>query len=306
VIYNKISNDLVTRYLRLYKQPYQGSKPDKATRLETYFQVQAARRTIRLSLCDICDAHSDSELPTCAFCGDAAPVKDPGEIIVLPARRAPQNLDEAIQELHECAQRHWGNVYRAGELLKQIRDQQLWRERIDERGKEVYGGYLEFVAEEVGIRSAYATRLVRIVENFSEEDVAKWGISRLSFAARLPENDREKFIKETAHIPTKNLPAVVKSKKLMDDFPEMSGKSVIAKVPIGRTLAKLYVKGGRLSRVGIPEEPAKSIEQRPFTMVRLPDDLWIRIDIKRAPDGSGDLVAAVQFRQGTEFNWPPE
>jgi hypothetical protein len=296
----KVVDSLVTQHLRQYKQSTHGGRIERAQRLETYFQVQSARNTIKLSHCDICDGLSDSTLSACPYCGDAAPVEghaQPGEITVRPAASLSP-LDQVLDELKACARTCLLNLYRTGELLKRIRDQQLWKQRRNDQGRPVYRGYLDFVAAEVGFQAAYATRLIRIVENFSQEDLEQYGVSRLNVAASLPADERQAFVEETRSLPTKDLPAAARRRTGMEEFPEMTGKTIMCKLPIGRVLARLYARPTPRSRVGVPEEPAKSLQQRPFTMVRLPNDLWLRIDIKRAPDQSGDLVAGVQLRQG--------
>lgn len=285
----------------MYGLAQHGKLIDQVQRLDAHLRVLAIGNRIRLSHCDICDSFGDSTLPCCPFCGDEAPVDgrvvDLQEIEVVPVKTASvSRLDAVLQELNQCARAHWKNIYTTGQLLKQIRDEELWRERVDQHGQSVYRGYLGFVAKEVGIKQAYATRLIRVVERFSEAEVGQWGIQRLHVAARLPESKRTKFLESTAHLPATQLASTVDTG--MNGWPRMKGKAVVARVPLGRVLARMSARPNRTARVGVPQDDAVSIEQGPWAMVQVSDDLWVRVAVRRAPDGSGALVAAVSFHQG--------
>jgi hypothetical protein len=83
----------------------------------------------------------------------------------------------------------------------------------------------------------------------------------------------------------------------------MTGKESVVKLPMGRVLARLYAKPDKTDRVGVPKALALSLEQRPWTQVRLGDsDVWLRMEIKRALDETGSLVASFTLRRGTPMH----
>lgn len=298
--FDQVRKELVRNELRRLKLPLRGTVTDLAARLESHYQLQAAAHNVTLAQCDRCDGQSDAELPACPFCGDSEPVQAPSKEIVVHEVDAPASpLDEVVAELRECAQRHWSNVYRTGVLLRRIRDEELWKERRTPDGRLAYNGYLGFVEDVIGMKAANVTRVIKVVENYSQEEVGKWGIARLSVSTRLPVENRQAFLERTAEVPTRQLAAeATRERDPQADHPATTGPPVIAKVHTGLVTAPLWRRRGRASRVGVPEAPAISLEQRPWAQVQVGEDLWVHANVKRSLDDEGRLVLVLDVRKG--------
>jgi hypothetical protein len=313
------ARDLVDRYLRYYKLNPLGSLAERCLRLQARFQAMAAARQVQLSACDRCGGQSDAALPACPFCGEGGlvgasiPASDGA---VAPALAAPavvadaeggtpaERLARCMAELARCARAHRANLYTVGRLLRQIRDEELWRHRFDGRGQPLYTGYLAFVEAEVHVHRQQATKLIRCVEEFTAEQFEAWGASRLYFSLQLPEAERGRFLEQTRAVPCAQLVAEAARRRQPPDpagpwarMPQ--GKRVVAAVPLGQVVARLYARPTRNYPVGVVTRDAVSLEDDPWTQVQITDDLWLRITLRRVADETGALAVGVEVRQGT-------
>lgn len=313
-----VNRDIVDRYLRYYKLNPMGGLAERCMRLQTRFLTMAASHEIQLAECDECGGRSDSALPICPFCGEGGTIvagaPDPElppqvldvsstSIVVSEVDGATpsERLDRCMSELAACASVHRSNIYRVGCLLRQIRDEELWRHRFDGRGLPLYNGYAAFIEAEVHVSRQQAVKLIRCVEEFKPEEFEKWGASRLYFSLRLPEDERKKFLEETSTVPQAQLAEHANKRKVPDSgpFPSMpKSKRVVQAIPLGHVTARLYARPTRNHPVGVVTRDAVSLSDDPWTQIQITDDLWVRLTIRQLTDGTGALAIGFELRQG--------
>jgi len=318
---SRVHRDTVDRYLRYYKLNPMGGLADRCMRLQTRFTTLAASHEIQLSECDGCGGRSDAALPVCPFCGEGGllgpdsaepelpplgPDTETTAIVVATVEGATpaERLDRCMSELATCARVHRSNLYRVGCLLRQIRDEELWRHRFDGRGLPLYTGYAAFIESEVHVTRQQAVKLIRCVEEFPPEEFEKWGASRLYFSLRLPEHERGKFLEETKDLPKDELAAQANQRKKTvaesGPFPRMpKSKRVVQVIPLGHVIARLYARPTRNHPVGVATRDAVSLTDEPWTQIQITDDLWARLTVRQLTDGTGALAIGFELRQGT-------
>lgn len=305
MIAERLEARVVDFYTGHYKLQPRGTLLDRAISLESHFEVlKAGNRIEQLAQCDQCEGKSDARLPACPFCGDGAPVEaaETKEITVTPVEPATE-LDKVLEELAQCARVHRSNIYRTGCLLRRIRDEELWQQRVDGEGKQLYSGYLEFVKVEVKIKRAWASRLVSLVEQFSEQQFEEWGATRLYLSSKLPVDERQKALEAGKGQSTREFEETVRDRSRSSQgnpWPKLeSTQKSMQSVPLGRVTTRLYARPTKEGPVNAPTEEAQGIEQQPFGMVQITENLWARITIKRSVDGTGVLVAGFELRTGS-------
>jgi hypothetical protein len=298
-------------YFRRYNVSAQGSVVERADRLQAHFEVLQARGHVEIVRCDRCEGRSDRALPLCPFCGCTEPVIEKTATTVEPEAPAAEStelapvptgaiadLDLAVQELRGCVRFAVKNAYRMGQLLRRIRDEGLWQLRVDDDGLPKYHGFHQFVGLEIGVKHAYTNRLISVCEVFSEQDIEKFGITRLSVALRLTESERHKWLEDTQQLPARGpeLAQAARKPSGATGFPEMNGRRVVARVPVGRVVVPMYQRPTVPTRVGAPTEMAQSFDQDPWTRIQLDKDLHLAISLKRAR--TGQIKAVVEIREG--------
>jgi len=325
IIMERVHRDTVDRYLRYYKLNPQGGLAERCMRLQTRFNILAEGHEIQLAGCDSCGGQSDAALPVCPFCGEGGLIGPESDAPDLPPNARDivttaisvstvegstpvERLDRCMSELAVCAKVHRSNLYRVGCLLRQIRDEELWRHRFDGRGLPLYAGYSAFIETEVHIARPQAVKLIRCVEEFSPEEFERWGASRLYFSLRLPEKERTKFLEQTSGVPVAQLAEEAasqqtrKREKEVNDsgpFPRMpKSKRVVQAIPLGHVIARMYARPPRNHPVGVVTRDAVSLQDEPWTQIQITDDLWARLTIRQLTDGTGALAIGFELRQG--------
>jgi|GEM_PF-7070217 hypothetical protein len=314
---DRVHQETLNRYLRYYKLNPMGGLAEKCLRLQTRFHTLAASHEIQLSECDGCGGRSDAALPVCPFCGEGGLIEQDAPDPTLPdspdtattaivlstveGATPGERLDRCLSELAACAKVHRSNLYRVGCLLRQIRDEELWRERFDGRGLPLYTGYAAFVESEVHVSRQQAVKLIRCVEEFQPEEFERWGASRLYFSLRLPEYERKKFLEETSNVPQAQLAGQANKRKTPENgpWPRMpKSKRVVRAIPLGQVIARLYARPPRNHPVGVVTKDAVSLADDPWTQIQITDDLWARLTIRQLTDGTGALAVGFELRQG--------
>lgn len=227
---------VITEYLRLYGLELMGDAVKCAERLNRYFIDKATSENIQLAQCTECSYYSDAKLDQCPFCGDREGIIDidtdpksvklailnPGEGLVSPVNveeidhlekpiYSEKDLDKIVDEIRVCSRMAAEQIYRVGKLITTIKDLNLWKCRLDARGKHKYSGLYDCIEQETGIKKAYAHRLLGVVREFSEDQLKEYGVTRLAFAVRVPEDRRTDFLEEAKQTKTegKNLKNLV-------------------------------------------------------------------------------------------------
>jgi hypothetical protein len=199
--------DRVTEHLVQLGLNTHGNLKERSDRLEAFYQEQHSARGIELAICDGCDRHSDGALHACPFCGDSEPVQPypDGIIPTTPTKMKYSlykvgHLDDAVESIRQSVKVAQSKVYEAAKTLQLIKEEQLWRFRLDEHGKLKYKDFYAFTRAELGISKSYACRIIRVVSEYNPSDIKRFGVNRLDVSLRLPEKRRPKFLNEAERI----------------------------------------------------------------------------------------------------------
>ncbi len=172
-----------------------------------------------LADCDNCHGISATELPECPYCGvgEEDDSKEPeqkvepeagsnGSKAIVPAKPAElANFKEKIAELNEKVKRvhdlktaavicYWD----IGKAVYEIYVNQLYKVRVDDECKARYKSFDKFSDVELGISGQHARNFMDVALAFTRDQVAKFGVTKLLLATKIPEEDRQRLIEKMA------------------------------------------------------------------------------------------------------------
>jgi len=110
------------------------------------------------------------------------------------------DLDQSVAAIQEAkgnaAKSHWT----IGKLIAENHTKALWKLRTDAEGKSLYSSFNAFCENELKISPAHAYNLMDIARAFNEEQVMKFGPSKLGLLLQVPPEDQAQLlaIAETA------------------------------------------------------------------------------------------------------------
>lgn len=205
-----------------------GGDVQKVARLAAWLQTHTPKS--KLADCSTCGGESNVDDSACPFCGDgevetvpaapdvpatsgkvahAAPAATP----VPPAPRAvdlvplnqgetiagsvvaatPASLDAAVENIKRLATHAAERLWELGSAIVDVFDRSLWKTRRAADGTEKYKAWGQFCEAELGISHAYSLRLMDVAREFSREQIARIGATKLSITLTVPkgpERDR--------------------------------------------------------------------------------------------------------------------
>ena len=224
------------------------------------------------------------------------PQGEPGEVAEPGAEIAPPNLDELVGKIRRCGRLAAGQLYTIGSTLKTIRDLELWKNRRNTDGSQQHAGFYAFVEAEVGFKHAYASRLIRVANAFSLQQIEEYGITRLAVALRLPDDQkRRQFLGKAKATPARG-PSLSRLAQQVNTGQADTLHQVT--IPIGAQVVPMYRRPRDGEPTNTPTEPAKSIRDKPWLRLDLPGDVVLFVRLTR--NTAGDLEAIVEHRVGTD------
>ena len=310
--FNKINPNVVAKYLSKYGlkttnpagQKY--SLQENAQRLQKLF----CDGKYELLVCDICDLSSDSELDECPFCGDEDEVKQHQVVIQFKEKELNKNI-EIIKTSSQLAAKE---IYKIGLALSKIKDERLWKLRLNSSQRPRYSGFYEMVDAEIGIKSTWAQTVMKVSQNFTALQMEEYGVKRLSFAMQVTDGKRQDFLDKTTQRGKGSEPAM---KNLITELNGAKSNADKTSVPppapptpptvshpkeIQTTIKFETIKVPLLKRP--TAKMTQSGETRPEVNVK--DDPWFRLPISNDvvlhvrlfQNEDGDLSAMVETRRG--------
>lgn len=197
------------------KPPTQKTAPAKAAVLAEHFAKNVPKR--ELSSCSTCGGVSDIRLSSCPYCGDGDVVGEQKPTITTTAEAAGvanaivesapaeddaptmsggyvvlkvEDLDASIGRVVELKRNAERSIWELGNEIRTIHDGELWKARQAD-GKAKHKNWKAFCAAELDMSHSHAYRLIDVATKFTREQVEKFGVTKLTIIAQLPDAERE-------------------------------------------------------------------------------------------------------------------
>lgn len=198
----------------------------------------------KLGDCTVCNGVSQLSRPACPYCGTAedqpaptAPALNPppksakaskAKAATKPAEetapktaalaKAPagkitkKNVEEIVGIerrikglIADSIEGHW----KVGRELAQVLKNGQWKYRVGDDGKPSHKAFGDWVSETFGITVQYARQLIAVSDSFTAAQVREVGVKKLTFALRLPEENRDEMAARAADMPATAVEAEV-------------------------------------------------------------------------------------------------
>ena len=127
----------------------------------------------------------------------AVPKKGPAEAVLA---KAPE-LDGAVAEVRRLKQQVVQDYWELGRAIFQIYDGKLHLLRRTEYGKPMYDSWSRFCAEELKMSPQHSYALMDVSVNFTRDDIAELGTTKLTPILRLPQSERAEMLKRAKTLP---------------------------------------------------------------------------------------------------------
>lgn len=343
----KVNLDHLKGVLKQLKLPTTGTPAELVERAVAHFKK--ATPPERLANCDVCDGASDITLDACPFCatveGDAAAtesdVKPKAAAKAAKADKAPkaaakadkpsskalvkaaptavvvttesQPLDAAVADVQRLKEASSVSAWQLGKRIRDVFEGQLWKLRVDADGKPRYKGFDAFVAHELGFTPTNAYKLMDLSKTFAEDDVRKFGTSKLGLLIEAPKEDQARIKEQIEKGASKREVEreVRKAKKEKGHRRDTGRKKTpagtrkpAARATItvanitGRKTVKLFKKPA--SRTQDPSEfvRAKKVGDLPWGKMELENDVTMYFSVQE--NAAGELQLVVETKREAE------
>lgn len=219
IVVEKCDEKLVDFALTNEGETTNGTLATKCERLQKAFDKYLKKDPDALLQCDNCNGESPGEprYKSCPFCGDGeeAPKAEetPSEVvgsdestergdaaIVVGSESAAievrdsAELDAAVLRVRQADANVKGAFWDLGVALGEIERGRLYLARTGEDGKPKYATFDQFVVAETQYTARHARDFVDLARNFSREDAAKFGSTKLTPLLRLTTEEREEVL----------------------------------------------------------------------------------------------------------------
>lgn len=108
------------------------------------------------------------------------------------------DLDNATSEVLRLKGNSSFSMWELGSKLREIHERQLWKLRMDDKGKAVYRSFEAYCATEAKMSGTACYGLIKIAENYTPEKVRELGTSKLNLILKAPVEDREELERQAA------------------------------------------------------------------------------------------------------------
>ena len=226
VTLSMVKEDLVKAALAGLRIEVAPTLPEMVGQLVGHYR-KTAPNVKNLALCD-CGGVFPNELAACPYCGDAdedpkpekpakaaakAPKADatkaavaavaaivdkPKASAIVKATVLPdslaglsgKDLDFATAEVIRLKTNSATTMWELGSKLRDIHERQLWKLRMDDKGKPTYRSFEAYCAAEVQMSHSTCYGLIKVCEAYTSDKVALLGTSKLNLILKAPEEDR--------------------------------------------------------------------------------------------------------------------
>jgi hypothetical protein len=105
-------------------------------------------------------------------------------------------LDDNVAQIHMLRRDAIVSYWRLGRAIFDNYRLKLYTQRLDESGVPIHKAFNHFVVSELKLSVSHAYALMDVAVNFTEEEVATVGVSKLTLIARLPAPDRSELLRK--------------------------------------------------------------------------------------------------------------
>jgi hypothetical protein len=236
-----------------------------------------------------------------------------------------KQLDEELARYREAASAMGVSSYLVGLSIVRLRDH-LWQQRLVE-GKPKYKSWNQYVAEELEISTSLANRMIRVVQNFTQDQFVKFGVQVLKVLVAAPKEEHELLLAQAEKgATTRELEAEVRkirdnngiavietgtteeNKKKGRSSPSAATTAAAATARKKETAAiTLGMKGEQATvrflartKPGEPERAAKTIEDQPYAVLECINGVNLYIAIKVRPTGEWEAKLTAKREEPVE------
>ncbi len=240
-----------------------------------------------------------------------------------------EELNKSVESIAAAkgmaAKSHWV----IGKLIAENYDKALWKLRVGHDEKPLYKSFNSFCENELKISAAHAYNLMDIARAFTEEQVTKFGPSKLGLVLQVPPEDQAKLLEQAAGASKRELEKKVKETKEKNkkegkatsapkegrkkDVSKATAKSgatgkgaptktgtskkdiiTIASI-VGSKTVKLFATP---AKKGDPAKEAKKLADDPWGRLELENNVEMFFKVKTNP--AGQLILQVATRRMNE------
>lgn len=220
-------------------------------------------------ICDSCNAQFAGPLPTCPVCGEPTEIEIEvhGEEILKnddPQRiGTTKDLDVTVRNIRAATVSLATNYYRIGRELTVLLTSKLYKKRLDPKTKKpLYSSFKEFCKAELGFTAKTVRNMIAIAGAFDQETILKHGAEKLTFVARVPEEDRDAVLKRAEGMSSREVQEHVRKLFPGARRPALPGARATPTSKPGRRngavpSATPTPKADRVTVASVPNEPVK-------------------------------------------------
>lgn len=244
-----------------------------ANALSAYFAENTVKK--ELSGCSSCGGISDIKLPSCPYCGDAdivgegATITATAEAVVAAAPDVEgkptmsggyvvlnvADLEASLGRVVELKKNAERSIWELGNEIRTLHDGELWKARVED-GKARYKNWKMFCAVELGMSGNHAYRLIEVATKFTREQVEKWGVSKLTIIAQLPDARQNELLNDGKETTKEKLQREAAALKDKGDKERETGDQVTVVVRVKKRIT--------LKMMGAHGKPAQQLTDDPW------------------------------------------
>jgi hypothetical protein len=162
------------------------------------------------------------------------------------------------------------------------KENQLWKLRKSDDGKYLYRSFDAFCLAEIRMSGAQCYKMMDVAASFDEEQISKFGMTKLNLVLQAPKEDQTELLSEAASASSRKLAEKVSEKRKEKGVEkrDTGRKQIAAKSKgrqseymtianiLGKTKIRLFQKP---TKRGEELQPASDISQSPFGYTDLPN-----------------------------------
>lgn len=206
-------------------------------------------------------------------------------------------LDKAVEEIKRLQQTIQVSAWRLGDRLRYVFTEQLWKARTGEDHKVAYENFQAWTKAELNITKNHAFVLMRVAQNFSEDQVSEFGPTKLNLILQAPIEQREQLLERAKGGATKlELDHAVRDPK--KDPPRLRDRGALPKLdPHPTKISVALVEGHQTIRLfckptkkgEVPSRPAKKMGDFPVGWLDMPSGVRQFFQVIATPAGEWKL-----------------
>lgn len=236
--------------------------------------------------------------------------KGAGEAMMAKPVIGEKELDAAVFEVIELKTKTFSSYFDLCEKVRDINQRQLWKLRLNDKGKQRYTGFDAFVQVELHMTANYAYGLIDVAKGFTADEMSKIGMTKAVLLMKAAPEDRERLKEKAPKVSRRELAeevaesrkktghdkgnqqakagkksAEARAKKKAAAKPVPADRVTIA-VTEGRKTVKLYAKPPSMRNLDITQcKRAKTLDAQPFGIVELTNEITMHILIVKTDNG---------------------